>query len=127
MGLSRKPAHLCITKFCRKPRSTEHGGLCSRCSLRQWRAANPIKAKLAILRDRAKRKKVPFDLTVEWLTEFLATHHYDPKEHHIDRIKTWLGYTMDNLQVLPMSENIAKGNRERYGKLWMSAVVDEPF
>lgn len=70
-----------------------------------------------MLRDRAQRKKVPFDLTVEWLERFLVLYDYDPKEHHIDRIRTWLGYVMGNLQILPMSENIAKGNRERYGKM----------
>lgn len=127
MTLHRKPPDKCITKFCRKSRSSEHGGLCSKCALRQWRADNPIPAKLASLRDRAKRKNVPFDLTLPWLTEFLTTNGYDSSIHHIDRIKTWLGYTMGNLQVLTMSENIAKGNRERYGKLWMTEIIDEPF
>ena len=112
-----KSPHLCTTKFCRRPGHAKKGGLCSRCNLRRWRASNPIGAKLAMLRDRAARKRVPFDLDVEWLREFLATNNYDPAEHHIDRIKTWLGYTKGNLQVLPMSENIAKGNRERYGQI----------
>lgn len=73
-----------------------------------------MKAKLAILRDRAARKRVPFDLTLEWLTNFLRENAYDSTEHHIDRDKPWLGYVMGNLQVLPASENIAKGNRERH-------------
>jgi len=94
--------------------------------MRRWRAANPVGAILAQLRRRAKDKKIPFDLTLEWLKEFLATNKYDSSIHHIDRIKTWLGYTMGNLQVLVASENIAKGNRERYGKLWMEGIVDEP-
>lgn len=76
-----------------------------------------MKARLAILRARAIRKKVPFDLTLEWLTEFLLKNAYDPTEHHIDRVKTWLGYVMGNLQILPCAENIAKGNRERHGKM----------
>lgn len=113
----RKPSHLCITKFCRRTGYKKKGGLCSRCSMRKWRAAHPEHARLTMLRDRAARKNVPFDLDLEWLRQFLAENHYDPKEHHIDRRHTWLGYTKDNLQVLPMSENIAKGNRERYGKI----------
>lgn len=109
----RKPTHLCVVKFCRHkhgPKSPK----CSRCAVRLWRAANPVKAKLAILRDRAARKRVPFDLTLEWLTRFLTLGGYNPKEHHIDRVKPWLGYVMDNLQILPMDENIAKGNQERH-------------
>lgn len=70
-----------------------------------------------MLRDRAAHKKVPFDLTLEWLTDFLRENAYDSTEHHIDRIKTWLGYTKDNLQILTITENIVKGNRERYGKM----------
>lgn len=112
----RKPPDKCITKFCRRPKGSKTP-FCSRCNLRRWRAANPIGARLAMLRDRATRKKVPFDLDYDWLKDFLETNKYDPAEHHIDREKTWLGYTKGNLQVLPMSENIAKGNRERYGKL----------
>lgn len=125
--MSRKPPDKCITKFCRRAGTRKRGGLCSRCSMRRWRAANPIAATLSMLRRRAKDKKIPFDLTLPWLTEFLTTNGYDSSVHHIDRIKTWLGYTMGNLQVLTMSENIAKGNRERYGKLWMKLEVDEPF
>lgn len=111
-----KPPHLCATRYCRR----RHGAKspkCSRCQLRLWRAKFPMKAKLAILRDRAARKRVPFDLTLAWLTEFLAAGGYDSAEHHIDREKPWLGYVMGNLQILSSSENIAKGNRERHGKM----------
>ena len=111
--MSRKPSHLCVTKFCRHPRGAE-SPKCSRCAMRQWRMEHPLKAKLAILRDRARRKKVPFDLTLEWLGMFLALNAYDPTEQHIDRVKPWLGYVMGNLQVLPSGENIAKGNRGRH-------------
>lgn len=91
--------------------------------MRAWRATNPVKCKLGILRDRAARKRVPFDLDLEWLTTFLTDNHYDPTLHHIDRIRTWEGYTKANLQVLPMSENIAKGNRER----WVPYFQRDPF
>src|SRR5258708_2061039 len=99
-----KPLNKCITRFCRTFRG-EKSPLCNKCSLRRWRAANPIKARLAVLRDRAQRKKVPFDLTVPWLTEFLSVNTYDPKTQHIDREKPWLGYVMGNLQILAAGEN----------------------
>lgn len=112
----RKPVHLCITRFCRHPRGVKTGNLCSKCKMRAWRKANPIHAVLSNLRSRAKRKGIPFDLTLDWLNGFLTTMCYDSSEHHIDRKITWLGYTMGNLQILPISENIAKGNRERRGQ-----------
>lgn len=112
----QKPPHLCTTRFCRRKHG-EKSPLCARCMRRAWRAKYPIKAKLAWLRDRATKKKVPFDLTLEWLTEFLTANAYDSTIHHIDRVKTWLGYTMDNLQILDATENIAKGNRERRGQI----------
>jgi len=121
-----KPPHLCSTPYCRRAKS-QRKAVCPRCYMRSWRAANKMKATLAILRDRAKRKKVPFDLDLPWLTEFLTSNNYDSKLHHIDRIRTWEGYTKANLQILDCRENIAKGNRERYGKLWLSLEAECPF
>ncbi len=88
--------------------------------MRIWRAKNPDHARLSILRDRAARKHVPFDLSLEWLQAFLDVNEYDPTLHHIDRIRTREGYVMGNLQVLPCAENIAKGNRERRGQTEMA-------
>lgn len=103
----------CITKYCRRLHR-QKSPICSRCSMRIWRAENPDHAKWAILRDRAARKRVPFDLTVGWLSAFLDRNEYDSALHHIDRIRAWEGYVMGNLQVLPCADNIAKGNRERW-------------
>lgn len=119
-----KPSYLCPTKFCRHKRGKNRGP-CSRCQMRAWRAKNKMKATLAMLRDRAARKNVPFDLDLDWLTEFLTVNGYDSKLHHIDRIKTWEGYTKFNLQILPCDVNIAKGNRERRGQLPL--IAECPF
>lgn len=88
---------------------------------------NPLKAKLAILRCRAARKHLEFDLDVDWLGRFLAENHYDSTIHHIDRIRSFEGYVKGNLQVLTVGENIAKGNRERHGYAWKSEYSDRPF
>lgn len=111
-----KPLHLCPTKWCRR-RKRKKGNLCPRCSLRLWRKANPVAARLAVLRDRAQRKHLAFDLTLPWLERFLRENAHDPSIHHIDRISAGRGYVMGNLQVLPIADNIAKGNRERWGQL----------
>lgn len=121
-----KPTHLCPTPYCRHKRPAPgHGRLCSKCRMRAWRAANKVKATLAHLRQRSTKKNVPYDLDLPWLTDFLTSNGYDSKLHHIDRIKTWLGYTKGNLQVLPCDENIAKGNRERHGQLPL--IAECPF
>lgn len=75
-----------------------------------------MRARLKMIRDRANRKKVPFDLDLDWLLDFIERTGYDPYWHHIDRISSLGGYTKLNLQILPFSENIAKGNRERRGQ-----------
>jgi len=116
---TRKRTGICVTRYCRKPQCKRGGGYCSGCKMRVWRACNPLKARLANLRKRAKANGVPFDLDIEWLYTFLEANAYDPKIHHIDRKITWGGYTKGNLQVLPYSENIAKGNRERHGQAHM--------
>lgn len=113
-----KSPYICITKFCRRPRCKKNF-FCSRCKMRAWRAANPLKNYLSVLRERAIKKKIPFDLDLEWLGEFLEKNHFDRSLHHVDRICVFGGYTKGNLQVLLISENIAKGNRERYGQAHM--------
>lgn len=109
----RKPLHLCPTKFCRNRRAPKKRE-CSKCAMRVWRAANPVKALLADIRHHAAENGVPYDLDLEWFTVFLRDNHYDRTVHHIDRIERWKGYTKGNLQVLLAAENIAKGNRERH-------------
>lgn len=81
--------------------------------MRLWREQNPIPTLLAQIRWRAKRDQREFDLDLDWFTAFLADRGYDKAEHQIDRISVLKGYTKDNLQILTIEENIAKGNRER--------------
>lgn len=127
MSFRKKHPSKCVTKFCRRLKRKKGAKLCSTCSMRRWRAANTVKAKLAILRDRAARKHVSFDLDADWLTEFLKINHYDSTIHHIDRICVNEGYVKRNLQVLTVGENIAKGNRERHGYAWRDREATVPF
>lgn len=106
----------CSTKHCRKKATKNGGGRCSKCKMREWRKANPVKAMRAHLRWRAIKYKMPFDLDLAWLEKFLKENSYDRLYHHIDRISVLGGYTKNNVQVLTSGENIAKGNRERHGQ-----------
>jgi len=119
----RKAFHLCPTKYCRNRKAPKRLN-CSKCAMRAWRATNPVKALLAHLRDHAAENGVPFKIRLNWFENFLVSFRYDRTIHHIDRIKTWLGYVEGNLQVLVAAENIAKGNRERYAdRRW----AEQPF
>lgn len=88
---------------------------CYACSKALERRNDPIKARMYNCRDRATKKKVPYNLNLAWFTRFLRDNPYDPTTHHIDRIIPEKGYTIGNLQILLIPENIAKGNRERWG------------
>lgn len=114
--MNRKALHLCPTRYCRRPKAKKKN-LCSRCGMREWRKANPVPTLLAQIRWRAKRDHREFDLDLTWFTAFLSDRGYDKSLHCIDRISVAKGYVKGNLQVLPISENIAKGNRERGAQL----------
>ena len=111
----------CSIKFCRHlvNRKKEKNHKCSKCRSREWRTKNPMKAWLAHIRDRARRKKVPFNLNVVYLTAFVTSQNYNPHLHHLDRIIPPKGYVMGNLQILNIDINISKGNRERNGQYQM--------
>lgn len=114
----KKSPEKCATKFCRNRRAHKHQR-CSKCMMREWRKKHPVAYRLMVLRQRAKRKNLPFDLDRAWLSEFLERTGYDPTLHHIDRICVLGGYTKNNIQVLSISDNTAKGNRERHGHCQM--------
>lgn len=123
-----KPPHLCPTRYCRN-RKAKKKLQCSKCAMRVWRSQNPVKALLADIRHHASENGVPYDLDFEWFEKFLLENGYDRKLHHIDRREPWKGYTKGNLQVLDASENIAKGNKERYveEKIARRRLVVSPF
>jgi len=117
----------CRVAYCRKaprdlgthPRSTQ---LCGSHAKEKWRMENPAHAAFDNLRASARKRKIAFDLTLE---EFLmvveATGYLGGKGRerhclHVDRKDVTLGYTLDNLQVLPCGDNVAKGNQERRQK-----------
>lgn len=78
-----------------------------------------MRARFAMLRDRANRKKIPFDLELDWLANFLEKNHYNPLYHAIDRICVLGGYIKSNLQIIDQAQNIAKGNRERHNQTFL--------
>lgn len=102
----------CAVKYCRNNKA-KRGSVCHKHRQAAWRKNNPVSAALAKIRDRAKRKGIYFDITLEQFKEFCAEHGYPAVGMHLDREIATEGYTIDNIQVLTAANNIAKGNRER--------------
>jgi hypothetical protein len=83
--------------------------------MRLDRLNNPLRASFTILRNNAKRRKKPFDLTLDQFRQFAEENGYmeGKGRHagalHIDRRDPLKGYTIDNLRVLECTANSAKG------------------
>lgn len=75
---------------------------------------HPFKNKWFKLRYRAKRRGIEFDLTYEQFRDFCLEHQLEGKTGRkadnlsIDRINSERGYSIDNIQVLTVSENSSK-------------------
>jgi hypothetical protein len=125
---------LCLVFGCRKKHVSEkHGGklhLCPRHRQERWRKLNPKQAAFATLRDHARGRKIPFTLTLErfiQITDAAGFWDQDPASHgdrlSIDREIASLGYTDSNVQVLTVSENVVKGNKERFLSPEVQAIL----
>lgn len=83
-------------------------------SARAWKKANPLRYAYQSLKDNAKRRGKPFDLTFEQFKSFCSKTSYIQNRgrlagsFHIDRKNEDEGYTLDNIQVLTNSENVRK-------------------
>lgn len=93
---------------------------------------NPIRAKYFSTKNGAKRRGISFTLTLEEFTEIVSQQNYldysGSEKHslHLDRIDPTKGYEVGNIQILTCSENVAKGNRERFvNKYWLAE--EDPF
>lgn len=95
---------------------------CNRCRGRLYRANNPVKDAYRALRSSANRRALTFTITYSEFEKLVSKTDYITKKGstrgslHIDRIDVTKGYCAGNLQILTCSENIAKGNRERFLK-----------
>jgi len=112
----------CATPYCRKVHNhkTSKSPYCPRCKSRRAKEVNPIKYAFRHLKFRAKERGHVFTLTLEQFEKFVSEKM--PLELRgrtadclsIDRIDPSRGYEIDNIQVMTISENSAKGNRAAY-------------
>lgn len=117
-----KPKHpkLCEVLNCRRLRSHLNSNgvvsrVCSRCQTTRWRINNPLHAKWKAIKDKAKRRKVSFEVTLEEFMGFCQATGYASRcgrmaaDLHVDRKDALIGYRLDNLRVLTCADNSSKG------------------
>lgn len=100
-------------------------GFCGPCYTQDWKAKNPFKYAYNRFKSNAKKRNIPFELTLEQFKEFaieteiLLGRGRTSLAWHIDRIEDYdndgnkLPYRVGNLQKLTNKDNITKENKRR--------------
>lgn len=103
----------CLTPRCRN--KTDGRKFCNTCRSRQSREKDPVKYCYTAARNNAKRRGKAFELTLDEFRAFCVKYDYlrgkgkTSESYSIDRIDSSRGYTVDNIQVITLSENSRKG------------------
>lgn len=114
----------CSTPYCRNEAAPQRTK-CWKCKSRKVKDDRPEYYHFKALRDNARRRGKQFDLTLAQFTQFCKeTGYMDSKgktaqSFSIDRIRSWEGYNINNIQILTLSENTKKQRQEE--------VEDYPF
>jgi hypothetical protein len=80
-----------------------------------WKMSHPFRYAFQTLKDNAKRRGKEFKLTYDEFIDFDKREHYirdkgrGPNDASIDRPVNSQGYTANNIQILTVAENSAKG------------------
>ena len=117
---------LCGVKGCRKECKPKKAGLCHKHHQHRWRMRSPKKSAYAILRDHAKARGLAFTISYDYwqgLTDALGYWSGDGVPT-IDRVRAERGYEPGNLTVVSLSENVAKGNVERFLPAVVQAILE---
>ena len=136
----RKTPGKCPVRYCHKHSRSGSGDkpehrLCSRHRQELNRRMDISLYRYHDLKNSARKRGIPFNLTLDEyrgiVSQQLYITHAGVEKHqlHIDRIDATKGYEVGNIQILTCSENVAKGNRERYAQEKIHGVAEEnmPF
>lgn len=121
---------VCRVEGCTRPRKKERNSIALGRRLRSrevcaahysqfLRARNPVLYAYHACKGKAKRRGIPFLLTIEEFREFSARTGYvgergrDGECLQLDRIDSRKGYTADNIQAVRASDHGRKSLRER--------------
>jgi hypothetical protein len=135
----------CEVKYCRQQKAKNGDGyyqsVCNKHKSRQLKERHPETYVLNMIRNRARKKKIPFSLTLEEFRKFcaetncLANRGKEPHCDSIDRINHDEGYHIWNIQVKPFLENSTNGHtvpgkvlpQNARGPYCCQATAENPF
>jgi len=106
----------CKEKRCKKPPGKKSGGYCYKHAQDRKRERDPVKYAFWTLKNNAKRRKIPFNLTFEQFVYFaekvdlFGNRGKSKNSWHIDRKieADPRGYHIENIQVLTIEQNTHK-------------------
>lgn len=136
--LARSKEEKCVTKYCRNRRAKKKNGyflkMCWKCRARWLKKHHPATYVLNMIRHSARKRKLPFTITLPVFKDFCAKTGYlehrgsKPGDMTLDRIDWNEGYHIWNLQVISHAENSEQGSdntpREERGAAQVEA---DPF
>lgn len=127
------------SKYCTSPYCTNLARkgrkICEKCRMRKHQKDNPLAYTFNCLKQNAKRRRVPFALSIkEWkqfcdVTNYLKLRGTFAQDMTVDRIVDSLGYVAGNIQMITRAENSKKQARDRKKRLFSvdSGPGDCPF
>ncbi len=108
---------LCVAYRCMKKHSARDH-FCPKHRKRYQKEKDPVLYTYGFLKQNAKRRKKPFPLTIEEFRQFCRETNYIElkgrlkKSATIDRIDSKKGYSIDNIQILSLSQNSSKSDKD---------------
>jgi cobalamin biosynthesis protein CobT len=102
---------ICIVKGCKR---VAIGKFCNSCRVKDWRFKHPVEYAYSNLKNRAKQRGIPFEISLQDFksfchkTQYIAGKGRTANSLSVDRIDQSKGYVKGNLQALTLSENVKK-------------------
>ena len=119
---------MCMVKGCRNDGGKRKFSLCHKHYQHRWRMLNPKQSAFAALRDHARGRGIEFRLSYDYfcgMCDAFAMFDHNAETFgefpSLDRVDSTKGYTEGNLRIITVSENSAKGQREKH----LPAAVQE--
>ncbi len=106
----------CETKFCRNS-AAKGRRVCYKCRSRQHKEKHPFRYHFNALRNNARRRGIPFELSFEVYRALYRDHPVASKDKlltdsnarfEVDRIDVRRGYEDDNVQLIEKHRNVQK-------------------